>query len=451
MHYIAILSVITNILFNRLPATATLPLKVFVAVNTVFGLFMALLYFHHNFYAIVALFTRVKVWPEARARHKYAYLICAHDEENVVGYLVKSILSQKYPQELMQVFVCADNCTDATADVARRAGAVVFERTSEQRGKSYALDYSLKRLLAEYAGEHFEAVFFFDADNLVDANYTEEMNKLFDRGIPVATSFRASKNVGQNWITAGSSYMFYREYALIHHARASLGLGTYVSGTGFYIAMALIEKMGGWNYRTITEDIEFSMDCALQDIKIGYNENAIFYDEQPVTFKDSCHQRFRWSRGMHECFYKYFVKRLKNTLCSGVGIIRLEMSVHISPLPVLNFVWSFIYPVALAFAVYFGHDTSAALQSWFLSWALPSSLLTLAMLYLLIAGYALIAVIKKHKQIDMPLAKQIGYCFTFPLLFASSLPLSLVALFRRGRWTKIPHTVAKGIGDFEKN
>ena len=62
--------------------------------------------------------------------HKFALLIAARNEENVIGNLLDSIKLQKYPKELIDIFVVADNCTDSTADIARKKGTIVFERTN---------------------------------------------------------------------------------------------------------------------------------------------------------------------------------------------------------------------------------------------------------------------------------------------------------------------------------
>ena len=433
--------------FGGLPAASEIYLRALVAFNVLFGLIMLLLYFHQAFYTFFALFTRAKVWPEAKERHKYAYLICAHDEEKVIGNLIDSIYAQNYPRELMKVFVCADNCEDDTARIARERGAVVFERFSNERGKSYALDYMIQRILSEYAGENFDAAFIFDADNLVSADYTEEMNKLFDAGYKVATSFRASKNVGQNWVTVGSSYMFYRECALVHHTRSKLNMGTYVSGTGYYIAMDILADMGGWKYRTLTEDIEFSLDCALKKIKIGYNENAVFYDEQPQRLRDSCRQRMRWGRGSQECFNKFYLKEIKITVKSGLGPIRFEMFVHVCPISVIGMVWSVLYQILLVCLV-FGGKPDIALQNWYLGTALPSFALSVVGLYASLVLCAWIFVSKARKKIDLPAYKKFLHCFTFPIIFLLGIPLWAVAIFKKVRWTKIPHTVSKSIEDF---
>ncbi len=450
MKNILVSSIVRDLFFNGLPVAANTYLKVLAAINSIMCIILFFMYFHQYFYAVVAVFTRKKQWPKAKAQHKYAYLICAHDEEKVVGNLIDSILAQEYPKELMKVFVCADNCTDKTAQIAKERGAVVFERFSDKRGKSYAMDYMIKRILSEYAEENFEAAFVFDADNLVTANYTEEMNKLYDAGFKAATSFRASKNVSQNWVTAGSSYMFYRECAIVHHSRSKLGIGTYISGTGYYISMDILAAMGGWNCHTMTEDIEFSVDCALKKIKIGFNENAIFYDEQPQKLRDSCRQRLRWCRGTHECFGKYYFKNIKDTVKSGAGLLRFEMSVHISPLPVISTVWSVLYLLLVTIGS-FGAKAAPFLQEWYVQKLLPSIGIGALSLYLMLFIFALISVIKCWKLIDMSAVKKIWYCFTFPFFFALYLPLSAIALFKRVRWTKIPHTVAKSIEELSSN
>ena len=60
--------------------------------------------------------------------HRYAVLIAARNEAAVIGDLLESLHRQTYNRSLVTVFVIADNCTDTTAAIARRHGAVVYER-----------------------------------------------------------------------------------------------------------------------------------------------------------------------------------------------------------------------------------------------------------------------------------------------------------------------------------
>lgn len=97
--------------------------------------------------------------------HRFAAVICARNEELVIGKLIESLQQQNYPAECLHIFVVADNCTDNTADAARRAGAEVFVRNDTERvGKGHALRYAVDRLRAEYP-DRFDALAVFDADN----------------------------------------------------------------------------------------------------------------------------------------------------------------------------------------------------------------------------------------------------------------------------------------------
>ncbi len=128
----------------------------------------------------------------AKKQHTYAFFIAAHNEEAVIANLVKSIRDQDYPSELIDVFVVADACTDNTAQAAREAGAIVYERNDlSRKGKSWVMDYGFDRILREYPGKH-EAFFIFDADNLLSRDYVTIMNDAFDQGYLALTSYRKS-------------------------------------------------------------------------------------------------------------------------------------------------------------------------------------------------------------------------------------------------------------------
>lgn len=73
-------------------------------------------------------------------------MICARNEEQVIGNLLDSIAGQDYPKDKLHVFVIADNCTDETAAIARAKGATVYERHDLSKArKGYALEFGFKR------------------------------------------------------------------------------------------------------------------------------------------------------------------------------------------------------------------------------------------------------------------------------------------------------------------
>ena len=185
------------------------PSELISTVNYYIAVVFVLCYSYQLFYVLVPIFKKAKPHKEVKL-HRYAVLISARNEEAVIGHLIDSIKSQTYPSELVTTFVVADNCTDSTAKIAADAGAVVYERFNKnQVGKGYALDFLTERINEDYGEEFFDGFFVFDADNLLDKHYIEEMNKTFSDGYNITTSYRNSKNYGDNWISAGYALWFF--------------------------------------------------------------------------------------------------------------------------------------------------------------------------------------------------------------------------------------------------
>ena len=131
---------------------------------TIFIIFTAF-YSYQIYYVLLALSKKSKNLYASK-NHKYAVVIAARNESAVIGQLINSIKKQNYPDELLDIYVVADNCTDNTAEVAKNAGAYIFERFNKHLiGKGYALDYAFKNILNLNKG--YEAYFVFDADNLL--------------------------------------------------------------------------------------------------------------------------------------------------------------------------------------------------------------------------------------------------------------------------------------------
>ena len=157
-------------------------------VYNVIGSVLAILMAYKTVYWLIGLFFTRKFKP-AKKKHKYAILIAARNEKNVIGNLLDSINKQDYPSELLTTFVVADNCTDNTAEIARKHGAVCYERfDNEHKTKGFALQYLLEKIEEEYGRMSFEGYFIFDADNLLKSDYISKMNDAFDSGEKIMDS-----------------------------------------------------------------------------------------------------------------------------------------------------------------------------------------------------------------------------------------------------------------------
>lgn len=274
-------------------------------INFIISIVFIVCYTYQFVYILVPFVVKDKRKGEA-VSHRYAVLVSARNEEAVIGNLIESIRRQTYDGGLVTTFVVADNCTDDTARVAADAGAIVFERFDTANvGKGYALNYLLHRIDELFPERPFDGYFVFDADNVLEENYIEEMNEVFSQGYGIVTSYRNSKNFGDNWISSGYALWFLRESQFLNHARFNLGTSCAVSGTGFLFSQKVLDDCGGWHFHLLTEDIEFTVHNVVRGLKIGYCHDAILYDEQPTGFRQSWRQRLRWARGYLQVFGKY--------------------------------------------------------------------------------------------------------------------------------------------------
>lgn len=264
-------------------------------LGAVIGGVLSAFNFHHTPYSILGFFFTRKFKP-AKRQHKYAILIPARNEESVIGNLIDSIHRQNYPQELLTIFVVADNCNDDTAKAAERLGAICYQRfDKEHRTKGYALQFLFENIQRDYGIESFEGYFVFDADNLLKEDYIARMNDSFDAGEKIITSYRNTKNFSESWIASTYALHWLRSIRWNHRARSFLHLATNIQGTGFLFANEIVKD--GWKYTSLTEDRALTADCVVQGYEISYNDAAEFYDEQPNSLRIALRQRLRWSKG----------------------------------------------------------------------------------------------------------------------------------------------------------
>jgi cellulose synthase/poly-beta-1,6-N-acetylglucosamine synthase-like glycosyltransferase len=379
-------------------------------------------------YLLLPRLKKDKPLPPSEGKHDFAVLICARNEEKVVGGLLDSLRRQTYPADKLHVFVMADNCTDGTEAAARAAGARVYVRRDKTCiGKGYALEALLGHLHRDYP-EGFDGYFVFDADNLLEEDYIEQMDRSFSSGYEIVTGYRNSVNYDGSWVSAGSALWFLRESRYLNHARHLLGVSCAVSGTGFLFGRAVAEEMGAWPFHLLTEDIEFTAYQLIRGRRIGFCAGAVFYDEQPEDFAQSWRQRLRWARGYVQVMLRYGPRLAKCALRGSFACY--DMLMNVLPfllLPALSL------GSALALGVW-----SVCHGGSFLP-GLVSILRTLGANWLLFFLLGAYTTATEWKQIHTDALGKLAYLFTFPLFLMTYLPVGVVSLFYDPGWKPIYH------------
>ena len=356
--------------------------------------------------------------------HKFMAIIPAHNEEAVVGNLIESLKNQNYNKELYDIYVIADNCTDRTAQVARDAGAIVYERFDpEKKTKGFALDWFIKQKIQENAD--YDALFVFDADNIVDKNFIKNMNKKLCQGEDVVQGYRDIKNPTDSWITSGYALFYWTMHRFYHLARYNVGLSPLLNGTGFMVRFDVL-KPDGWQTKTLTEDIEFSLQRIIKGKKLGWATDAIVYDEQPVGFKQSWSQRSRWTVGHMQCIKEYtksLAKAIKDkkTMMNVDGFLYIVGSIPMFVLTIILLLTNFLMYAGSAI-------TQTDLVINILRYLIPTFLFPI-----LTSMFAM--------WLDKrPIKPMIKGLLCYPLFMGSWLLINFKCLFKRNTsWEKINH------------
>lgn len=361
--------------------------------------------------------------PEKR----FAVIVPAHNEERVVGKLVRNLMKLAYPPDLFDVYVIADHCSDQTAAVARAEGATVWARSDGTRGKGRSLQEIMARL--GFTGpktSRYDAAVIIDADNLVALNFLQVMNNRLLEGEKLIQCFIDSKNPNDSWVTSVFSVNFWINNRFILQSRCNLGLSSLTAGSGVCISREVLAKTG-WSTETITEDLEFAVQALIHGYRATFAPETRVYDEKPLDFKGACIQRLRWARGQLNVAMRYAPRLLGAGLLKG-DLARFEGGLRLLQLPVIA-LGTIMALLALIHPDLF-RDTSLYYQ---LGRQFPPAALFLATLPYLLPLLALV--------LDRLPLKPFRYFFLYPVFYISWIGLIIYAIFtfRKQKWEPSHH------------
>lgn len=393
------------------------------------------IYWLYQFVISLCSFVKVKEKPLiVDKQHRFMLIIPAHNEEAVVGNLVDSLKKLDYPKDLYDIYVIADNSNDNTAKVAKEAGAIVYERFDEKhKTKGYALQWFLQQKIEEDAP--YDAFCIFDADNIVDDQFLKVMNKKLCQGEEVVQGYKDIKNPSDTWVSAGYAIFYWTMHRFYHLARYNIGLSPLMNGTGFMVKFDVI-KPEGWNTKTLTEDIEFSLKRIIKGKRLGWAKDAIVYDEQPVGFKQSWIQRERWTVGHMQCLREY-TKPLASAVAENKTVMNFDGLLYLlgtAPMLVLTLLLVVLNIVLFAM----GEMDTVEFLIQIIKYVVPT---------VLILPFMGVVVMYLEKKPIKPMIKGL---FLYPVFMGSWLLINVKCLFKQDtEWKKIDHNNSKKIDEIK--
>lgn len=400
--------------------------------------FVTLIYSLYFFItSIIGLLKRNKIkYPESKKYTNFAILIAARNEALVIGDLIDSLLKLNYPKDKYSIYVIPNNCNDNTREVAENKGAKIIECTVKTKTKGDVLKFAFNKLKKN---KEIDAYVIFDADNVVHPDFLKHMNNCYNSGYHVAEGFRDAKNPSDNWISGSYTLYYLMQNVFYNYTRMPLGGCASINGTGFMVQKELIDK-NGFETFTLTEDMEFTGQCALNGEKIAYVEDAITYDEYPNKFVPSWNQRKRWSAGILECMRLYSGKLFKNAF-KNKSLHSFDIALtYICPVvQVVSF-------IGLIMLIIF-RITEIELKDIF-SYFFASGFFYFILTYLIGVIVEMWTLKFKKKKIR----KVISGLVFFPLFIFSWIPINIVCLLKKQtKWGEIKHNRNININDILNN
>lgn len=249
-------------------------------------------------------------------RPRFAVVVPAHDEEHGIAATLRTILPEIVAGD--RLLVVADNCTDGTAEVARREGAEVVERHDpERRGKGYALTFSLDCL----ADEPPDVVVVVDADCRIrpgDLSLIASLARETSR--PVQADYLLEAPAGASVRTRVSAFAVLVRNRVRPRGLHRLGLPCQLTGSGMAFPWEVIRQAtppGG----NLVEDLALGIDLAERGHPPLFCPEAVVKSSLPSGDRAQVSQRTRWETGQLTTL-RQFVPRL---LLAGLARRRLDL------------------------------------------------------------------------------------------------------------------------------
>ena len=268
---------------------------------------------------------------------KIDVLVAARDEENVIERLVSRLLSIEYPEEKISFWIIDDGSQDRTSNLLKELSAnfprinVLSRSLMSGGGKSGALNSALKKTDGEW-------LFILDADAQLQSNILLRAINLALNGGWAGVQLRKSVvNCDLNQIAVYQAMEMAMD-AVIQRGRLAIGGVAELRGNGQLINRKVLDSCGGFNEKTITDDLDLSFRLLLTRSPIVIMWDPPIQEEAVESISALLRQRKRWAEGGLQRFFDYWPllvsKRLSNFKKLDLACFFLLQYV----LPVVSFV-----------------------------------------------------------------------------------------------------------------
>ncbi|MEH7180516.1 glycosyltransferase [Neobacillus vireti] len=237
--------------------------------------------------------------PVGQSTPFVSVIIAAYNEEKVIGRTIESILKSDYPN--LEVIVVDDGSKDQTSLVVSRdyeANKKVLLFHKKNGGKASAINLGVRKA----KGDILVAI---DADTIVPPDSISMLIRHFADENIAAVSGNVRVGNRKNLLTSWQHIEYVTGFNFEKRAFASLNCVPVVPGALGAWRKQVVEELGYFTDDTLAEDTDMTLKILRQGYKVVIDEQAYAYTEAPETIRDFLKQRFRWTFGTLQCFWKH--------------------------------------------------------------------------------------------------------------------------------------------------
>lgn len=233
---------------------------------------------------------------------RIAIVVPAYKEDGIIVSTAQNLLDQDYPAICFDVHVMADTLKPETVLHLRNLPLTVWEVAFKQSTKTRSLNAFFARNKQPY-----DIVLVCDADNMVDSDFLQKINRAFDMGARAVQGRRVAKNLDSAYAFLDACSEAINNH-IFRKGTTALGLSSAVIGSGMAFEynmlrdiLTSIDAVGGF-------DKPLQLKVVSKGVKIRYLEDALVYDEKIESGEAFGNQRRRWISSQWVYLRKYFFK-----------------------------------------------------------------------------------------------------------------------------------------------
>jgi poly-beta-1,6-N-acetyl-D-glucosamine synthase len=390
--------------------------------------FIALYMFSFFIFLTINNHSKIFSHPTPNNSHFISIIVPAYNEEDNIEDTIKHVTNLNYPSERLEIIVVNDGSSDNTSKIVKGLIGKYSNLKLIDKKNSGKAD-SLNFAISQAKGDLVAVV---DSDSFPSKDSLLNLTGFFDdEKMSAVTSFVTVRNKSHNFFAKLQSI----EYVLMAWSRKLLDFVDSVFVTNGPLSLyrkKYIDEVGGFDCKTVTEDIDITWNLMNHGYKTAMALDASVTTVVPHKFKPWFRQRTRWGMGGIQALMKYKHMFFKKGMFGAFVLPFVSFSILMS---VFVFIFSIFMILRHLFSYLLSLTYSVVSDSMIFSMQeinlFPSVLLFYFIILFSLSISYTFYILKKTKYIKSITIKKLFNVIFYLTIYLSTYPIVWFASFYR--------------------